>query len=143
VHLSRVGASGRSTPPQAFAPALRHFPLRFEAAYAALSSLLFIRPEDSSIEVDQAIVHVRMGWGFRCTFPKSAVRFTSRAKDVLVTRGVHGWRGRWLVNGSGDGLLTIGVDPDQRAHVMGVPVSLRELTVSVDDPDALAEALME
>jgi hypothetical protein len=32
-------------------------------------------------------------------------------------------------------------DPAQRAHVLGVPVRLRQLLVSVDDPDALAERL--
>jgi hypothetical protein len=62
-------------------------------------------------------------------------------KQIPLTRGVHGWAGRWLVNGSGDGILSIDLEPRQRAYVMAVPVSLRQLQVSVDDPPALAAAL--
>jgi len=40
-----------------------------------------------------------------------------------------------------DGLLTVNLAPAQRACVMGFPVRLTELTVSVDDPSALASAL--
>ncbi len=58
-----------------------------------------------------------------------------------ASRGAHGWRGRWLVNGAGDGLVVIDISPPARARVTGVPVRLRELTVSVEDPDALAAEL--
>ena len=54
---------------------------------------------------------------------------------------MHGFAGRWLVNGSGNGILAIDLQPPQRAHVLGVPVKLRQLLVSVDDPEALAEGL--
>jgi hypothetical protein len=54
---------------------------------------------------------------------------------------VHGWAGRYLVNGSGRNLVSIGLDPPQRARVIGFPVRVRELTVSVDDPAGLVEAL--
>jgi hypothetical protein len=54
---------------------------------------------------------------------------------------VHGWAGRWLVNGAGDGILTIDLEPSQRAYVMGFPVKLRQLQVSVDVPAGLAKAL--
>lgn len=59
----------------------------------------------------------------------------------IFSRGVHEWRGRWLVNGSGEGVLRIDLSPGQRARVVGVPVGLRELLVSVDDPPRLASAL--
>ena len=49
--------------------------------------------------------------------------------------------GRWLVNGSGRGILSIQLHPAQRAYVMGVPVRLRELLVSVHEPSSLAAAL--
>jgi hypothetical protein len=62
-------------------------------------------------------------------------------KRVPLTRGVHGWAGRWLVNGAGDGIVVLNLDPLQRGYVMGFPVKLRELRVSVDDPSALATAL--
>jgi hypothetical protein len=54
---------------------------------------------------------------------------------------VHGFNGRWLVNGSGRGIVGIRLDPVQRAYVIGAPVRLRELLVSVTDADAVAAAL--
>jgi hypothetical protein len=63
------------------------------------------------------------------------------ALSTALSRGVHGFAGRWLVNGSPDGILTIDLDPVQRAYVMGVPVRLRQLMVSVADSSALARAL--
>jgi len=77
-----------------------------------------------------------MGWAFRAHFPQSAVANATR-------RGVHGFAGRWLVNGSGDGILAIDLAATQRARVLGVPVRLRQLLVSVNDPDALAAQLKE
>jgi hypothetical protein len=55
--------------------------------------------------------------------------------------GVHGWRGRWLVNGSSSGLVGVDLNPPARARVGPVPVTVRELRVSVDDPDGLVAAL--
>jgi hypothetical protein len=54
---------------------------------------------------------------------------------------VHGFRGRWLVNGSGRGILSIQLTPAQRAYVMGVPIRLRELLVSVTDLPGVDAAL--
>jgi hypothetical protein len=45
------------------------------------------------------------------------------------------------VNGSGHGLLTIDLGPAQRGYVLGFPIRLRQLMVSVTDPEALATAL--
>lgn len=55
--------------------------------------------------------------------------------------GVHGWRGRWLVNGAARGLVTVEIDPPARARVLGVPVRLRTLCVSVESPEELISAL--
>lgn len=95
----------------------------------------------SSIEVDGTTLRVRLGWAFRATIPRPAI--TGAAPDTRrpISRGAHGWRGRWLVNGSGKGLVTLTIDPPVRAATMGWPVQLRELTVSVDAPDELVEAL--
>jgi hypothetical protein len=45
------------------------------------------------------------------------------------------------VNGSGQGIVTLELNPRQRAYVMGFPVRLRRLMVSVGEPAALAQAL--
>jgi hypothetical protein len=117
------------------------FPIKFEAAYALLSRGLLISPSASYVEIAGTEVSVRMGWAFRTTFDRSSVTETSLGKRIPLTRGVHGWAGRWLVNGAGDGILAIDLEPRQRAWVMGFPVRLRQLLVSVDDPPALAMAL--
>lgn len=54
--------------------------------------------------------------------------------------GVHGWRGRWLVNGSREGLVVITIHPTAKARVVGIPVSLSQLTVAVEDPVGLVSA---
>lgn len=123
-------------------PSSTRFPISFEPAYAALSRSLLISPDDSYVEIDDGEVGVRMAWAFRARFHRACVvRTEVLGKRVPLTRGVHGWAGRWLVNGAGDGILTIDLDPRQRGHVMGFPVRLRQLRVSVADPGALAAAL--
>jgi hypothetical protein len=117
------------------------FPIRFERWYALLSTSLLLLPSDSWVEVSDDEVHVRMGWAFRATFPRSAVVATRRFESKPLSRGVHGLFGRWLVNGAGDRILAIELRPTQRARVLGFPVRLRELLVSVDDPEALAARL--
>jgi hypothetical protein len=118
------------------------FPIKFDASYALLSRALLISPTDSYVEIVGSDVSVRMAWAFRTTFDRTRVTGTSQlGRRITLTRGVHGWAGRWLVNGAGDGILVIDLDPHQRAYVMGFPVRLRQLHVSVDDPAALAAAL--
>jgi hypothetical protein len=118
------------------------FPIKFDTPYALLSTVLLIFPSASYVEIAGNEVSVRMGWAFRTTFHRSRVTGTSIPGDrIPLTRGVHGWAGRWLVNGAGDGILAIDLEPRQRAYVMGFPVNLRQLQVSVDDPAALAASL--
>lgn len=83
-----------------------------------------------------------MGWAFRSTFARKHVVAASKHRGTIaLTRGVHGWGGKWLVNGSGDGVLQLDLEPQQRAYVLGAPVGLRQLLVSAADPDALIHAL--
>ncbi len=122
--------------------ATTRFSIKFDAPYAGLSRALFISPSDSYVEIAGHEVSVRMSWAFRARFDRSRVRGASPLDmRIPLTRGVHGWAGRWLVNGAGDGIVAIDLEPRQRAYVMGFPVSLRQLQVSVDDPAALAAAL--
>lgn len=98
----------------------------------------------SRIEVDASEIRVRMGLGFWTTVPRASVTSVADVGHRRVLGwGVHGWRGRWLVNGSSSGLVTIGIDPSVRARVLGIPVRLRELTVSVVEPAALVSDLGE
>ncbi|WP_242394786.1 hypothetical protein [Anaeromyxobacter oryzisoli] len=117
------------------------FPIRFDAAYRILSSALLLPPSDSFVEVEDDEVRVRMAWAFRARFRRSAVMSATEHQQKPLSRGVHGVAGRWLVNGSGGGIVNITLGPSQRGFVMGFPVRLRNLLVSVEDPIGLMATL--
>jgi hypothetical protein len=119
----------------------QRFPIHFDAWYRILSSALFLPPSSSYVEVNNGEVLVRMGWAFRSRFPITAVASVAEMPCHPLSRGVHGFAGRWLVNGSGQKILTMDLTPVQRGYVMGFPVRLRQLMVSITDPAALTTAL--
>ncbi len=120
----------------------KQFPILFDSWYGIVSGAMLLPPANSYVEVDDEAVRVRMGWAFRAHFPRTAVASATEAHERPLSRGVHGFAGRWLVNGSARGILTIDLMPVQRGYVMGFPVRLRRLMVSVADPAALAAALV-
>jgi hypothetical protein len=117
------------------------FAIRFEGWYALLSRSLLIPPEASFIEVVDGQVSARMAWAFQSHFPRSAVASAEPYGGFTLSRGVHGWNGRWLVNGAGTGLVAMDLVPSQRARVVGFGVRLRRLIVSVEDAEGLVDAL--
>jgi hypothetical protein len=117
------------------------FPIAFDGWYRVLSSAVGLRPSDSYVSVAGEQVEVRMGWAFRSRFPRSAVVSVSELGRRPMSRGVHGFGGRWLVNGSGDGIVTLELHPPQRAYVLSFPVRLKALLISVSEPAALAAAV--
>lgn len=119
------------------------FPISFDRWYGVFSSVLGLPPSTAYVELDGVEVKVRMGWAFRSRFPRSAVASTAALDISPLSRGVHGFDGRWLVNGSGRGILSIHLNPVQRAYVVGVPVRLRELLVSVAEWPGLGAALKD
>jgi hypothetical protein len=109
-----------------------------------LLGVLGLGPRWTRLVVDDADVEIHMGWAFQARFPRAAVvavRPWPTGRRRPASRGAHGWGGRWLVNGSADGLVVVTIDPVARARTIGFPVKLRELTVSVTDPDALVGGL--
>ncbi len=81
-------------------------------------------------------IDVRMGWAFRTRLRRGDVVRTNRyGRSISI--GVHGWRGRWLVNGASEPIIGLELREPVRGRVLGFPVRLHELIVSVDDPDAL------
>jgi hypothetical protein len=116
------------------------FPIRFTGANRAMV-LLGIVPEQCRVEVDDGEMRVRMGWVFRLDAPRAHVRSATLDIDRVWGWGAHGWRGRWLVNGSSQGLVRIQFDPPVRARTAGFAVRVERLRVSVEDPDRLVDAL--
>lgn len=118
-------------------------PIRFDTVWRWLLAALAIPVSQSYLEVDGPEVHVRMGWSFRATFPRHAIASVEPLGGPVLSIGVHGMCGRWLVNGSHRGIAVIRLDPEQRARVLGFPVRLRELMLSVEDPQALRRVLLD
>ncbi len=123
----------------------QRFDLRF-GNIRWLLSLLGTGPSRSWVEVDDTEVRVRMGWAFRATIPRSAIQSVD-AEDMKgwVGIGVHGFRGRWQVNGAlGRGVafdLAPGSGQAVRARVCFVPIRLKRLRVGVTDHEGLLTAL--
>ena len=116
-------------------------PIGFDRWYRALSIVVGLRPSKAYLDVDPTHVEVRMGWAFRTRFARSAIVSASVLDIRPRSRGVHGFWGRWLVNGAGHDIVAIRLHPTQRAYVMGVPVGLRELLVSVEEGPSLIAVL--
>lgn len=95
----------------------------------------------SRVRVDATTVDVRMGLAFRASVPRASVVQAAPYDGRVWGWGVHGWRGRWLVNGSSQGLVTLTIDPPTPARVLGIPVRLRQLIVSLVDRDAFLARL--
>lgn len=101
----------------------------------------------SAAEVDAAQIRVRMG-SFKLDIPRSSVRSVQRSQARAGgTAGVHGRRGRWLVNGSAEGLVELAIDPPSHVSpsidtLFGLgPSRVDRLTVSLDDPDGFIAAV--
>ena len=119
----------------------RWFTLRFGTYSGVLLRLLRSGPAQSGIALDHRELAITMGWSFDGRAPRAAVTSARALTETVISRGVHGWRGDWLVNGAGDGLVEILFEPPLSGHVLMVPVRVRRLRVAVDDQAGLVDAL--
>jgi hypothetical protein len=119
----------------------RVFPIRY-GRWRPLFTVVGLGPAFSRVELDERELRVRMGWGFRGRFDRRSVTTAGRFRDWPWAIGVHGnFRGAWLVNGSGTGLVFMDLAPAGRARVMGWPVGVRKLGLGLVDPDEFLAAL--
>jgi hypothetical protein len=122
---------------------------RFAISYdktAWLATFSGVGPNSSRVDVDTGQVRVRMGSAFRLDIPRDHIRSVRRSQlKPRGTRGVHGWRGRWLVNGSAQGLVDVVIDPPCRTErglgTVFLRAKVRLLTLSLTDPDGFMAAL--
>ena len=120
------------TQPQAFA-------FRY-GAFRLLLSAMGMGPRYARIELDADALRVRMGSAFTATIPLERITGAEARSGPVGGIGVHGLRGRWLVNGAATGLVAITIEPPVRARV-GIPVALSQLTLSLEDPEGFLAAL--
>lgn len=114
--------------------------LRYERWYELLSTPLGLGPKTSEVRVDDGTLHVKMGWAFDAHIPVASITRAEASDERTFTAGVHYLNGRWLVNGSGKGLVALTIEPPVRTKVPLRSVLLRSLVLSVTDPDALIAA---
>jgi hypothetical protein len=119
----------------------RRFDLRYSNGNRIFMGLIGIGPRWSGVELGEADLRVRMGWGFRARIPLANVERVGTADRPFFAWGVHGWRGRWLVNGSSEGIVAVEIDPPVRGWAMCFPLRLRTVYVSLTDPEAFVSAL--
>ena len=103
--------------------------------------LLASGPARSGIAVDDANVAFAMGRSFGGRASRRSITYVAPWSGGTLNRGVHGWRGDWLVNGAGDGLVELRFEPAMKARVLGFPVHVRRLRIAVDDPAGLVAAI--
>jgi hypothetical protein len=114
--------------------------LRYEGWFKPFSVPFGLGPQHSDVSITNDSLQVSMGWGFGADIPLSSITDAKPNDDCVYSWGVHGFRGRWLVNGSSKGIVELTIDPPVKARVLGAPVTLKTLRVSVTDPDALIAA---
>jgi hypothetical protein len=102
-------------------------------------------PGRGGVEVDSTVLRVRMAH-FHLDIPRSSVRSAARsARSVRGTYGVHGGRGRWLVNGSYSGLVELVIEPacytPRQPSTLFLRSKVNSLTISLVDPDGFIAAV--
>ena len=116
-------------------------PISFNRFSRVLMTPLGMGRRHSRVTLTPDHMEARLGWAFRATVPRPSITGAVAQERRVLSLGAHGWRGRWLVNGANSGLVTLTIQPPARARVLGVPIRLRELTVSVAVPSDLVGAL--
>jgi len=121
----------------------RRFPIRISSGNGIVFRGLLIPPSSAYTDLDDQTIHVRLGWAFSARIPRrlAAKAGLGQPPTIRFTAGAHGWGGRWLVNGAPDGIATIELGEPVRANVAGFPIRLKELSVSLEDPEGFLAAL--
>ena len=114
--------------------------LRFDRWYLPLSVPLGLGPKNSELRVESGNLHVKMGWAFSAVIPLASIQSAEPVSTRVYSAGVHYGFGRWLVNGSYKGLIKLTIEPAAQANMWKRSGALRELWISVTDPDALIAA---
>lgn len=120
---------------------MQQFAIRYDRWCGWLLGLFGSGRRFSGVTVSADEVQVRLGPAFRGTVPRASITSLTPWTGRVFGWGAHGWSGRWLVNGSSKGIVVLHIDPTARGRVLGFPVHLRELAISLEEPAAFAAAL--
>jgi hypothetical protein len=86
--------------------------------------------------------------GFRLDIPRASLHSATRsARWVPESIGVHGGHGRWLVNGSQNGLVEVAIEPPcytpRQPSTLFRKAKVSSLTISLVDPDGFIAAIKD
>jgi hypothetical protein len=109
--------------------------ISFDRLYLPLARLVGLGPKQAELRTDGDRLRVKMGWAFSTEIPLSSITNAALSADTVMSKGVHGWKGRWLVNGSSKNLVELKLSPPVPAKINGVKRKLHTLQVSVTDPN--------
>ncbi|MGW6918194.1 hypothetical protein ACWGB8_30925 [Kitasatospora sp. NPDC054939] len=117
------------------------FAIRYDNWFVPIAWTTGLTRRRSTVTLTAGTVEIRMGWAFRAAVPRRSVLSAGPDRRSVFGWGVHGFGGYWLVNGSSHGIVALETAPDTRCRVMGLPLRLRELRISLDRPDDFLAAL--
>jgi hypothetical protein len=122
---------------------IQPFPLRYSWAIRWLLSPLGLGPSHSGVEVYHGFVRIHMGWAFRADVPRTSVVSARRyPRTIRWTAGARtDFRGRWLVNAAGSGIVELTIRPPAEGWTAGFSIHPTSVMVGVADPDGFLAAL--
>lgn len=102
-------------------------------------------PGQGGVRIESDVLMVRMA-GFHLDIPRASVRSVNRSGHrTRGTIGVHSRGGRWIVNGSHDGLVELTIDPpcytSRQPDTLFLRMRVSSLIVSLVDPDGFIAAV--
>jgi hypothetical protein len=102
-------------------------------------------PGLSGVAVGADRIQVRVP-GFTLDIPRESLQSAERSsRNLHGTTGVHGGRGKWLVNGAPDGLVELSISPPayttRSLATLYMRAAVRSLTLSLVDPDGFINAV--
>ena len=120
---------------------MRRFPIKRSPPWRALLALMGATTARSYLEIDEERLVARFGW-YRLEVPRARIAAVAPGWWPWW-RGIGGkvWRGRLGLIGTGGPVLCVRLTPPVRTRLSGLPLRVRELCVSVDDPAAVRAAL--
>ena len=123
---------------------VRRFEMSFSSFMRILTTPILAGPRRCHVTLGADRLSVAMGvggWTFSADVPLSSVGEVARVSGPVWGWGAHGWRGRWLVNGSSRGLVRISIQPAAFGRCLVVPIKVTELTISLEEPDEFVAAI--
>jgi hypothetical protein len=101
-------------------------------------------PGRGGVELNVTVLRVLIP-GFHLDIPRASVRSATRSALRTRSIGVHGSHGRWLVNGSYNGLVELTIEPPcdtpRQPSTLFRKMKISSLTISLIDPDGFIAAV--